>query len=41
MMSATLAKAARNVQMVLLYHLKKHQEHESKIASLVLKVKID
>ena len=40
MMSVTLEKAARNVQMDLLYHLTKRQEHQSKIASPVQKVTI-
>ena len=41
MTSATWPKAARNVLMDLLFTLIKHQAHESKIASLVLKVTDD
>ena len=41
MMLVTLTKVVRNVQMVLLCHLTKHQEHGNKIASLVQKVIID
>ncbi len=41
MMSAMWEAVARNVQMVLLCRLIQHQEHENKIASLVLKVTIE
>ena len=38
MMSATLPKAVRNVRLAHMLHLRKHQEHNLKIASLALKV---
>ena len=41
MMSATWPEAVRNVQMVLLFYMTKHQEHKSKIARPVQKVTID
>ncbi len=40
MISATWEKAVRNVQMVLLYHLRKHQEQVNKTAKHVLKVTV-
>lgn len=39
MMSVTLGKAARNVQMDLLFHLTKPQEHQSRIVCPVQKVR--
>ena len=41
MMSATRPVAVRNVPMVLLFDMKKHQERDIKIARPVLKVTVD
>ena len=41
MMSVTLARAARNVLMDLLFHFIKRQEHQNKIANPVQKVTVE